>query len=164
MHTQLVDVLSLEQLPDDERAHSLRVLNALLSTQVRAACSRSQKASAPNAYTLTQEDKSQAVSAGAAKPLTKLLQSHSKEVRVLSCSALASLCQLLMGRASVVSAGGLVALAAALQDTPEAAALALKVCCCPPATACTNTELHPWVCRPQVIGIQYRSSTFLLCQ
>jgi hypothetical protein len=84
---------------------------------------------------------------------------------VLSCRALASLCQLLMGRASVVSAGGLVAFAAALQDTPEAAALALKVCAGAllQQPAPTPSCIHGFADPKSLACIKYYGRT-LLCQ
>ncbi|PNW86246.1 hypothetical protein CHLRE_02g078600v5 [Chlamydomonas reinhardtii] len=103
---KLVAVLALPELPDDQRAHALRVLNGLLSTQ---------------------EHKTNAVAEGAAPPLCQLAsQCRDDEVRRLSCSALASLGQVMAGRNGIVAAGGLPVLTEALQTTPEQAAAALK--------------------------------------
>ncbi|KAG2423925.1 hypothetical protein HYH02_015264 [Chlamydomonas schloesseri] len=103
---KLVAVLALPELPDDQRAHALRILNGLLSTQ---------------------EHKTNAVAEGAAPPLCQLVsQCRDDEVRRLSCSALASLGQVMAGRNGIVAAGGLPVLTEALQTTPEQAAAALK--------------------------------------
>lgn len=110
MHVQLIAVLDLpfEELPDDLRAHALRVFNGLLSTQ---------------------EHKTDAINSNAARPLCHLVSQCSDwEVRRLSCEALASLAQVLSGRESIVAASGFVALTGALETTPEAAAGALRVC------------------------------------
>ncbi|GIL61933.1 hypothetical protein Vafri_16299 [Volvox africanus] len=103
---KLIAVLALPELPDDVRAHALRILNGLLSTQ---------------------EHKTNAVAEGAAAPLCRLVaESRDTEVRRLSCNALASLAQVMAGRRSIVSVGGLAVLTDALQTTPEQAAGALK--------------------------------------
>mmetsp|Transcript_30967 Transcript_30967/g.68609 ORF Transcript_30967/g.68609 Transcript_30967/m.68609 type:complete len:382 (+) Transcript_30967:207-1352(+) len=106
--TKLIAVLALpaHELPDTERAHALRVFNGLLSTQ---------------------EQKTDAINAGAAAPLTQLVNSsQDAEVMRLSCEALGSLAQILPGRVSIVNVEGLKALTEALTKSPEAAAGALR--------------------------------------
>lgn len=104
---KLIAVLSLEELPDDDRAHCLRVFNSLLTTQ---------------------ETKLDAVSDGAVPALLQLVASaQSFEVRRLSCESLASLNQVLQGRQALVEDGGLPVLTGALQTTPEASAGAFRV-------------------------------------
>ncbi|GFR47305.1 hypothetical protein Agub_g8992 [Astrephomene gubernaculifera] len=103
---KLIAVLALPDLPDDQRAHALRIFNSLLSTQ---------------------EHKTNAVAEGAAAPLCRLVnECRDAEVRRLSCTALASLAQVMAGRQSIVSVGGLAVLTEALQTTPEQAAGALR--------------------------------------
>ncbi|KAG2485009.1 hypothetical protein HYH03_016212 [Edaphochlamys debaryana] len=103
---KLIAVLALDELPDDKRAHALRVFNGLLSTQ---------------------EHKTNAVAEGAAAPLCRLVsQCRDEEVRRLACSALASLAQVMAGRKGIVAVGGLAVLTEALQTTPEQAAGALR--------------------------------------
>lgn len=103
---KLIAVLGLPELPDEDRAHCLRVFNDLLTTQ---------------------EIKLNAVSDGAIPPLLKLVAtSESSEVRRLSCTALASLNQVLQGRGTLVEEDGLPVLTTALFTTPEAAAGALR--------------------------------------
>ncbi|KXZ47824.1 hypothetical protein GPECTOR_32g436 [Gonium pectorale] len=103
---KLIAVLALPELPDDQRAHALRIFNGLLSTQ---------------------EHKTNAVAEGAAAPLCRLVsECRDAEVRRLSCTALASLGQVMSGRQSIVDVGGLAVLTEALQTTPEQAALALR--------------------------------------
>eukprot|EP00197_Chlamydomonas_leiostraca_P007726 CAMPEP_0202885606 /NCGR_PEP_ID=MMETSP1391-20130828/41748_1 /ASSEMBLY_ACC=CAM_ASM_000867 /TAXON_ID=1034604 /ORGANISM="Chlamydomonas leiostraca, Strain SAG 11-49" /LENGTH=353 /DNA_ID=CAMNT_0049568857 /DNA_START=134 /DNA_END=1192 /DNA_ORIENTATION=- len=108
--TKLVAVLALpdDLLPDeDERAHALRMFNALLSTQ---------------------EQKTDAAAQGASDPLIALVtRSPSEEVRRLAAQGLASIAQVMGGRQAVIDAGGIPALTAALNTAPEAAAGALKV-------------------------------------
>lgn len=109
LHEQLIDVLALEEteLPDDERAHALRVFNGLLSTQ---------------------EQKTDAISRGAPAPLTKLVRENQDwEVRRNSCEGLASLAQVQSGRAAIAAADGMASLTGALLTTPEAAARAFRV-------------------------------------
>lgn len=107
---KMIDVLALpasELSPDEsQRAHALRVFNSLLCAQ---------------------EQKSDAISQGAALPLTTLVTtSKDPEVIRLSCEALGSLVQVFAGRAAVLKAEGLPALTDALTTSPEAAAGAIR--------------------------------------
>lgn len=108
--TKLVAVLALPDdvlESEDERAHALRIFNALLSTQ---------------------EQKTDAAAQGAATPLVGLVsRSPSEEVRRLAAQGLSSIAQVIGGRKAVVEADGIPALTAALTTAPEAAAGALKV-------------------------------------
>ncbi|KAG1668019.1 hypothetical protein FOA52_006552 [Chlamydomonas sp. UWO 241] len=105
---KLVNVLSLpaSDLSDEKRAHALRVLIGLLSTQ---------------------EQKLDAVSVGGCAALTTLVKEFEHaEVLRLSCEALGSLAQVQQGRVAIVTCGGVTALDAALEASPSAAAGALR--------------------------------------
>ncbi|MEW5319704.1 MAG: hypothetical protein WDW38_010842 [Sanguina aurantia] len=103
---KLVSVLGLPELPDDARTHALRVFIGMISTQEQKIC---------------------AINDGAAIPLTALvLLSDHAEVLTLSCEALSSMAQVQSGRREIATARGIMALTAALQTTPEAAAGALR--------------------------------------
>ncbi len=105
---QLKDVLALpdESLADENRAHALRVLLGMLTTQ---------------------EHKTDAVAEGACEPLTALVRRClDPEVLRLSCEALGSLAMVQQGREAIVKAEGVQALTDALETSPEAAAGALR--------------------------------------
>jgi len=102
-----VDVLGLRwevEIPHEEHAHCLELFLRELSTQER---------------------KTQAVSYGACPNLVILCDSPSLRVRQLSCSALASLCQMSMGREATIDAGGIEMLTNTLWKTPEGTTAAL---------------------------------------
>ncbi|KAK9815479.1 hypothetical protein WJX72_004416 [[Myrmecia] bisecta] len=103
---KLVAVLRVPDLPAQQLAECLTLLNSLLTSQ---------------------EGKVDAVNERAAVPLVRYLQSPDASVRQLSCQALASLALVLSGRASIMEAGGVEALSAALSTTASAAAACLEV-------------------------------------
>mmetsp|Transcript_2893 Transcript_2893/g.7784 ORF Transcript_2893/g.7784 Transcript_2893/m.7784 type:complete len:385 (-) Transcript_2893:448-1602(-) len=105
---KLIDVLSLPaaELSDNERAHALRVLLGMMTTQ---------------------EQKLDAISESACATLTVLVDGYlHAEVLQLSCNALDSLAQVRQGRVAIVECGGIVALNAALETSPLAAGGALR--------------------------------------
>ncbi|GAX81056.1 hypothetical protein CEUSTIGMA_g8491.t1 [Chlamydomonas eustigma] len=106
---KLIEVLALEDmdLRDEDRAHALRVLIGLLTTQ---------------------EMKNDAVAQGACVPLTALIRrTRDPEVLKLSCDALGSLSQVQLGREAIIASDGVPALTEALQTSPEAAAGAFRL-------------------------------------
>ena len=92
-----VIALDFGELPDTQFAHALRVMLTLLSTQER---------------------KNDAVVNGAPVSLVRLVgDSASPDVRALAARVIASLAQLLFGRAALVRAGALATLTARLANT-----------------------------------------------
>jgi len=94
---KLVDVLALPfaELDGSERARALRYLIGLLTNQ---------------------ETKAETVTSNAAAPLVTLLGDPNKEVRKLTCDALAALAQLADGRVSIVTVAGIAAVTNLLKD------------------------------------------------
>ena len=124
LRPQLIDVLALPKasLSDEKRAHALRVLNGLLTTQ---------------------EHKLDAVGENAAGPIVELVRSsEDAEVLQLSCEALASLSQVQQGRSSISECHGIPALTDALVGSPEAAAGAFRVSMCEQHTHNAHTCTH----------------------
>ncbi|GMH42144.1 hypothetical protein BSKO_10063 [Bryopsis sp. KO-2023] len=105
---KLVDALKLPELPDEGRAHCLRIFNALM----------------PN-----QEMKAEAIALDVAPSLMKHMTSDTLEVVTLCCQAVETICKVLPGRLAVVKAGGIQTLTSTLTKAPTYTTAAFEQLC-----------------------------------